>query len=89
MEEYEYTAGGRRLTKHAVRRLAERPVDVDEVIDNFSHRFAQDDGAQVFAKRQSANRYDIVVVDEEEIVTLLADVTKHELRNLARNYGWR
>ena len=51
MEAYEYTAGGRRLTKHAARRLVNRRVDVDKVIDSFSHRFAQDDGAQVFAKR--------------------------------------
>jgi len=89
VEEYEYTAGGRRLTKHAARRLAERPVGVDEVIDNFSHRFVQDDGAQVFVKRQSTNRYAVVVVDDGGVVTVLASVTKHELRNLARNYGWR
>ncbi len=89
MDEYEYTAGGRKLTKHATRRLTERSVDVDGVIDSFSHRFVQDDGAQVFAKRQSTNRYDIVVLDDDGVVTVLASVTKHELHNLARNYGWR
>lgn len=89
MEEYEYTARGRRLTKHAMRRLEERQVDVDAVIDNFSHRFVQDDGAQVYAKRQNTNRYDVVVLDDQGVVTVLTGVKKHELRNLARNYGWR
>lgn len=89
MDEYEYTAGGRRLTTHAARRLTERPVDVDEVIDNFSHHFAQDDGARVYAKRQRTNRYDVVVVDDGAIVTVLTGMTKQKLRNLAHNYGWR
>ena len=40
MEEYEYTPGGRRLTKHAAHRLAERSVNVDAVIDNFSQHFS-------------------------------------------------
>ncbi len=89
MEEYKYTPGGRRLTKHATHRLADRSVDVDDVINNFSQRFFQNDGAQVFVQRQGANRYDIVVVDDGWIVTILTGVSKHELRNLARNYGWR
>lgn len=89
MEEYEYTPGGRRLTKHAARRLAEHPVDVDEVIDNFSHRFLQEDSAQVFVKRRKANSYDVVVADDAGIVTVLANVSKREIHNLARNYGWR
>lgn len=89
MEEYEYTPGGRRLTEHAARRLAERTVDADDVIDNFSQRFLQDDGAQVYAKRQRTNQYDVVVVDDGAIVTVLAGMTKRKLRNLAHNYGWR
>lgn len=89
MEEFEFTPGGRRLTRHAARRLSERQINADAVIDDFSHRLLQNDGADVFVRRQGANRYDIVIVDEESIVTVLASVTKHELRNLARNYGWR
>jgi len=89
VEEYKHTPGGRRLTKHAARRLADRPVDVDDVIDNFSQRFVQDDGAQVFVKQRRTNGYDIVIVDDEGIVTVLADVSKREIRNLVRNYGWR
>lgn len=89
MDAFEFTPGGRRLTRHAARRLSERQVDADAVIDDFSHRFLQEDGADVFVRRQSANHYDIVIVDDESIVTVLAGVTKHELRNLARNYGWR
>lgn len=85
----EYTPGGRRLTKHAAFRLAIRLVDVDDVIDNFSQRFLQEDGAEVFIKRRSTNSYDAVVKDAEGIVTILAAVSKREIRNLARNYGWR
>ncbi|RLT38159.1 MAG: hypothetical protein DWI57_12525 [Chloroflexi bacterium] len=89
MEEYDYTPGGRRLTKHAARRLVDRYVDVDDVIDNFSQRFAQDDGAQVFVKRRKANGYDVVIADSAGIVTVLVNVSKREIHNLARNYGWR
>lgn len=89
MDAFEFTPSGRRLTRHAARRLSERQVDADAVIDDFSHRFLQEDGADVFVRRQSANRYDIVIVYDESIVTVLAGVTKRELRNLARNYGWR
>ena len=85
----EYTPGGRLLTKYAAFRLANRPVDVDDVIDNFSQRFLQEDGAEVFIKRHSTNSYDIVITDDREIVTVLADVSKREIRNLAHNYGWR
>ena len=88
MEEYEYTAGGRRLTKHAARRLADRPVDVDDVIDNFSQRFLQDDGARIYLKQRRTNGYDVVVADDEGIVTVLTDVSKRDIRNLAHNYGW-
>jgi len=85
----EYTPGGRRLTKHAAFRLAIRLVDVDDVIDSFSQRFLQEDGAEVFIKRRGTNSYDIVVADDGEIVTILEAVSKREIHNLARNYAWR
>lgn len=89
MDGPEFTAGGWRLTRHAARRLTERSIDVDGVIEKYSHRFEQNDGAIVFVRRQGSNRYDVVIVDDEAIVTLLAAVSKRELQNLARNYGWR
>jgi len=66
VEEYEYTPHGRRLTKHAARRLAERSVDVDDVMDNFSQRFVQDDGALVFVKRMQANRHNVLLQTKQE-----------------------
>jgi hypothetical protein len=82
-----YTQGGERLTDHGEDRL-EREVDVDNVIKHYSEKYEQADGAEAFVKRVGKNKYDVVIRGDGGIVTTLKDQTRHELDNLARNYGW-
>ena len=50
----------------------------------------QADGATVYIRQVTSNNHRVLVENTRgQIVTYMKDVTKHGLKNLARNYGWR
>jgi hypothetical protein len=77
-------------TKHGQRRLAQRHFDnVDIALAKASPlQYEQADGAIAHVS-QLGDRYNVIVVGEEGIVTAIKGLTKRELGNLARNYGWQ
>ena len=89
------TPKGRKLTKHSQESLRrhgfKKPWDkVDAIIDDATRIVTQADGATVYIKRAAGRgrRYDFVITDDEGIVTGMLGKTRHEMNNLARNYGW-
>ena len=89
------TPNGRILTKHAQESLLrhgfQEPFDqVDNIIENYSRRNRQNDGAIVYIQRAAGRgrRYNIIIEGEEGIVTGLLNLTTRELENLGRNYGF-
>jgi ABC-type sulfate transport system substrate-binding protein len=89
------TPNGRFLTEHAQQSLLrhgfQQPFDlVDNIIENYSRRTTQDDGATVYIQRVGGRtkRYNIVIEGTEGIVTGLLNLTPRELENLGRNYGF-
>jgi filamentous hemagglutinin len=89
------TPKGRKLTAHAQESLKRHGFDepfnqVDEVIDNATRVSTQADGGQVHIRRvgQRGRKYDIVIEGDEGIVTGLRNLSKHELDNLGKNYGF-
>lgn len=89
------TPNGRIITAHALISLLrhgfQEPFDlVDDIIENYSRRTTQDDGATVYIQRAAGRkrRYNIVIEGEEGIVTGLLNLTVRELQNLGQNYGF-
>ena len=89
------TPNARILTVHAQQSLLrhgfQEPFDlVDDIIENYSRRTTQDDGATVYIQRAAGRkrRYNIVIEGEEGIVTGLLNLTARELQNLGQNYGF-
>ena len=89
------TPGGRTLTEHARESLRRHGFPepfplVDEVIDHATHVATQADGATVYIQRagRRGRSYHIVIEGEGGIVSGMLNLTRHELNNLGRNYGF-
>ncbi|MCI0457076.1 MAG: hypothetical protein L0Z62_08860 [Gemmataceae bacterium] len=89
------TPGGRQLTEHARESLPrhgfkEPFADVDEVIDHAIRTTQQSDGATVHIQRVGGRgkKYNVVIEGEEGIISGLRNLSKHELDNLGKNYGF-
>jgi filamentous hemagglutinin len=89
------TPQGRRLTEHAceslIRHGFREPFEVvDDIIDHATRIATQTDGATVYIQRagRSGRNYNIIVQGEEGIITGMLNLTRHELNNLGRNYGF-
>ena len=69
------------------RGLTQREYDLLKASTNIKH---QADGATVYIRQVTSNNNRVLVENTRgQIVTYTKDVTKHGLKNLARNYGWR
>lgn len=89
------TPQGRGLTRHALESLRRHgfrePFDlVDDIIENATHVTTQSDGATVYIQRTRGRgrSFHIVVESDKRIVTGLVNLTRRELTNLGRNYGF-
>jgi filamentous hemagglutinin len=89
------TPKGRRLTQHAreslIRHGFQEPFNlIDDIIDNASRVATQNDGASVYIRRVERRRrsYDIVIESDKGIITAMRHLTRRELKNLGRNYGF-
>jgi hypothetical protein len=76
------THGGFRI---AGREISERELDLLRASNNIRY---QGDGAKVFIRTINSNRFNILVEGENGLVTVIKDITKQGLKNLAANYGW-
>lgn len=96
MDSVSYTTPqGRRLTEHACESLMRHglrePFEVvDDIIDHATRITTQTDGATVYIQRtgRRGRNYNIVVEGENGIITGMLNLTRHELHNLGRNYGF-
>ena len=63
---------------------------VDDVIDNATRVTTQSDGAAVHIQRVGSRgkKYNLVIEGDEGIVTGLRSLSRHELENLGKNYGF-
>lgn len=76
-------------TTHGGRRLDERGwTEAEYLAAKAARHLQQADGADVFVVRVRRNRYNVIVESEGRVVTAIKRLTPHELRNLAKNYGW-
>lgn len=87
------TPEGRLLTKHTQESLPRHnmtPEQVDNVIDNYSRKSTQSDGATVYIYKQPGRgqNYSIVIEGDDGIVTAMRDLSPKELANLGRRYGF-
>ncbi|MDP9535599.1 DUF637 domain-containing protein [Pseudomonas protegens] len=89
------TPDGRVLTGHTFESLQRHGFknlrQVDEVINNATHKINQSDGAVVFVQKVGVGakaRYNIVVSGEEGIVTGMRLFKKDAVEKMARNQGW-
>ena len=79
-------------TTHGKIRIGERGLTQREydLLRSSKNIKTQADGAKVFIRAINSNKNNVLVInDTGEIITFIKEVTKHELKNLARNYGWR
>jgi hypothetical protein len=90
------TPAGRPLTVHAQESLKRHgfvePFDqVDDIIDNATRSTMQADEATVHIQRAGGRgrMYNIVIVGANGIVTGMRNLSRHELDNLGRNYGFQ
>jgi filamentous hemagglutinin len=89
------TPNGRILTNHAQESLLRHGFQepfalVDDIIENYSRRTSQGDGATVYIQRARGRtrRYNIVIEGDQGIVTGLLNLTARELENIGQNYGF-
>ena len=63
---------------------------MDDIIENATHVATQADGARVYIQRTRGRggSFHIVVESDDRIVTGLVNLTRRELTNLGRNYGF-
>jgi hypothetical protein len=90
------TPGGRILSEHADldsldrHGFSEPYSDVDAIIDNPTRVTQQGDGANVYIQAQQDGSYNMAVVNPKDnsIVTAMKNLSRQELRNLGKNYGF-
>ncbi|EDX78111.1 hypothetical protein MC7420_7849 [Coleofasciculus chthonoplastes PCC 7420] len=89
------TPKGQRLTTHAreslLRHGFSQPFDlVDDIIENYTRKTTQKDGATVYIQRTRSRRrlYNIVIVGDAGIVTGLRNIRPQELERLGLRYGF-
>jgi filamentous hemagglutinin len=89
------TPAGRRLTEHARESLRRHGFkepfgQVDDIMDHPTRTTTQADGATVYIQRAGprGRKYNIVIEGDEGVVTGMRDLSKHELDNLGRRYGF-
>ena len=78
-------------TTHGQFRIGERGLTQREydLLKASTNTRTQADGASVYIRALNSNNHNVLVENEMgEIITFMTKVTKHGLRNLARNYGW-
>jgi hypothetical protein len=61
---------------------------VQDTMENYTQRFEQPDGADVFQRALGNGRYNIVIRDGNEIRTFIPNKTAAECQGLASGYGW-
>ena len=68
------------------RGLTQREYDLLKASKNVK---TQADGARVYIRSLTSNNNNVLIENTRgEIVTFMKNVTKHGLKNLAKNYGW-
>ena len=82
-----------KVTKHGIERLIGRGFTSEEVqtlIKLPDIMKIQSDGAKVFIKQISENKYNLMIynAEKEALVTALKNINKKDLINLGKNYGW-
>lgn len=82
-----------KTTKHGIQRLIERkftPEEVKALIKSPDILKTQSDGAQVFVKLVSDNKYNLMIYNQikEEVVTALKNLNKNDIIKLGKNYGY-
>jgi len=78
-------------TTHGQIRIGERGLTQREynLLKASKNIKTQADGAKVYIRAINSNNHNVLVENDlGKIITFITKVTKHELRNLARNYGW-
>lgn len=77
-------------TVHGADRLASRGFTAEEVTLTKTGRvLEQNDGATVYVKQISPDRYNVIVEGDRGVVTALKDIRKRAVDRLATNYGWK
>ena len=89
------TPKGRIITQHAQESLLRHgfrePFElVDDIVENYTRKTVQDDGATVYIQRVSGRKrsYNMVIEGEEGIVTGMRNLSPDELRSRGRIYGF-
>lgn len=82
-----------KCTKHGLERLIERgfqPEEVFRLIHYPDFLKIQTDGAKVFITQLSANRYNIIILNErkKKLITALKNINLNAIQKLGNNYGW-
>lgn len=89
------TPRGRKLTAHAQESLPRHGFSapfgqIDDIIEHATRVAKQADGAMVYIQKAGprGKRYNIVVEGDEGIVTAIRGLTRSELDQLGRHYGF-
>ena len=80
-----------KLSRHGIERLIEReftPTEALAVIKHPSYTKLQYDGSIAYIK-QIQNRFNVIVLSEETVVTAFKNFDQKALNNLGKNYGWK
>ena len=74
------------------RRIDERGLTEHEynLIKSTGSVHTQADGATAYVRAINSNKYNVLIENEfGDVVTYIPGITKRELQNIGRNYGWR
>ena len=89
------TLGGRKFSRHAIDDSLQRHgidpyTGVDAIIDKYTKKIVQTDGATVYIQRNKNGTYNLAIVNEKEnrIVTAIVDLQRNQLIRLGQNYGF-
>jgi len=83
-----------KCTKHGLERILERgftPEEVLSLVTKPDYVRIQSDGAKAFIKKVAENKHLFMVYNEAKmsVVTAIRHISKKDLINLAKNYGWK
>ena len=80
------TPGGREFSTHAAEQANARrysPSDIDNIIDNWTHKRYQPGGRSVYIRRSGTNSYDVVVMDRNgrTIISVVGGNVNNGIKN--------